>query len=251
MVKISRRGSPRCRRSTVRHPGPRRLSASCADNPGAHRLDARRCGADLAPLDHRQRLVRTVQHCSSTSLDVGNTVTNVIPATASAMLNIRFNGDNTGALRCRAWVARRDGPARMNCLPDLDELDQRRVVSDRTRRAGGARCCQASSSTSSGVEAEARYRRWYGRTHYASLARYCPVAEFWPAVGATMHHTGWKRVPVARTARSGADLSLFILAAFLSMSGRAHGPAASIMVGVMRLGARCGPTGSASSGRTA
>ena len=38
-----------------------------------------------------------------TSIDVGNPVTNVIPAQASAMLNIRFNSDHTGAA-LSAWL---------------------------------------------------------------------------------------------------------------------------------------------------
>ena len=50
---------PECEDHGARHPGPRRLSASCRQSGASPR--ARRCGADRRAARCRQRLVRTVQ----------------------------------------------------------------------------------------------------------------------------------------------------------------------------------------------
>ena len=50
-----------------------------------------------------------------TSIDVGNTTTNLIPAEASAQLNIRFNDQHTGTSLTNFLEARRRELTRRNC----------------------------------------------------------------------------------------------------------------------------------------
>ena len=100
MVKIGRRGSVNSKievHGTQGHVAyPHR-----ADNP-VHRLSAALQALTAAPIDAGTDWFEpsTLQ---LTSIDVGNTATNVIPPSARAMLNIRFNDDHSGASLI-AWV---------------------------------------------------------------------------------------------------------------------------------------------------
>jgi len=130
-----------------------------------------------------------------TSVDVGNTASNVIPAEAKARLNIRFNDRQTGA-RLEAWLRSK---LAAHC-PDF-ELDvavsgeafltQPGPAVERLRRAVAAAAgCEPKLDTGGGTS-DARF-----------IARYCPVAEF-GLVGATMHKAD-ESVPVAELRRLAA-----------------------------------------------
>ncbi len=115
-----------------------------------------------------------------TSIDVGNPAANVIPAEASARLNIRFNDCHTGAT-LSAWlhgVVSRHAPG----------ADVRIAISGEAFLTGG----------DLGARLAAIIHRVTGRTPTLDtgggtsdarfIARYAPVAEF-GLVGATMHQT--------------------------------------------------------------
>jgi succinyl-diaminopimelate desuccinylase len=132
-------------------------------------------------------------------------VTNVIPATARAMLNIRFNNAHSGA-SLSAWL--RAVLAQHAERFDLDIgisgeafLTEPGPLVDTLRRA---------ISDASGIEP--RLDTGGGTSDARFIARYCPVAEF-GLVGATMHQAD-ERVPVAEL-RDLARIYHAILAAFL------------------------------------
>ena len=157
-----------------------------ADNP-VHRLVRVLHGLTAQPLDEGSKgfEASTLQ---VTGFDVGNAASNVIPAEALAMLNIRFNDRHTGAsltemlhAAFRAEGARYDlrvsvsGESfRTPPGPFLEQL--LRAVE---RATGGRPALDTGGGTS-----DARF-----------IARYCPVAEL-GGVGSTMHQVD-ERVPVA------------------------------------------------------
>jgi succinyl-diaminopimelate desuccinylase len=100
MVKIGRRGSLNANIAVHGIQGhvayPHR-----ADNP-VHRLLRAAAALTAAPLDAGNDWFEP-SSLQFTSIDVGNRVTNVIPAAARAMLNIRFNNVHTGA-SLSAWL---------------------------------------------------------------------------------------------------------------------------------------------------
>lgn len=127
-----------------------------------------------------------------TTVDVGNPTTNVIPATATARFNIRFNIAHTGAELSR-WIedeaAKIDlhfdgkvsldihvtGEAFLTPAGDFTTLLQDCVEAETGRRP---------ALTTGGGTSDARF-----------IQAYCPVAEF-GLVGATMHQVD-ERVPVS------------------------------------------------------
>ena len=185
MVKIGRRGSLNAKIAVHGIQGhvayPQR-----ADNP-IHRLLRALTALTAAPVDAGTEWFgpSTLQ---VTSIDVGNPVTNVIPATARAMLNIRFNDDHTGrdlAAWLRATLAQYAG--------DNFELDiqisgesfvtQPGPVVDKLRAAITAETGLDPKLDTGGGTSDARF-----------ISRYCPVAEF-GLVGASMHKAD-EAVPV-------------------------------------------------------
>lgn len=176
MVKIGRRGSIN---ATITVHGTQGHVAypHRTDNP-VHRLVRALNALTDAPIDAGSEFFQpsTLQ---VTSIDVGNTVTNLVPASARAMLNIRFNERHSGtslAAWLRAVVAQ--------YADDFDVVEQisgesfltepgpmvDRLVAAITRESGIAPKLDTGGGTS-----DARF-----------IARYCPVAEF-GLVGATMH----------------------------------------------------------------
>ena len=140
-----------------------------------------------------------------TSIDVGNTAGNVIPAEARAELNIRFNDLHTGAslsdwLRgvvdrhCRRaeLLVRISGEAFQTSSPDFTA----RLAAVIGRASGAVPRLETGGGTS-----DARF-----------IARYAPVAEF-GLVGATMHQVD-ECVPVAELRRL-AEIYAAILLEFL------------------------------------
>jgi succinyl-diaminopimelate desuccinylase len=123
-----------------------------------------------------------------TSIDVGNAVTNVIPAAARAMLNIRFNDKHTGAA-LTAWL--RATLAQHAERFDLDVsisgesfVTQPGPVMDKLCAAIEHQTGVDPKRDTGGGTSDARF-----------ISRYCPVAEF-GLVGASMHQTD-ECVPVA------------------------------------------------------
>ncbi len=202
MVKIGRRGSLNAKITVYGTQGhvayPQR-----ADNP-VHRLLRVAAAMTAAPIDAGNAWFEATS-LQFTSIDVGNTVTNVIPGSASAMLNIRFNSDHTGAA-LSAWL--RAVLAQHAERFDLDIsisgesfLTEPGPMVDTLRQAIVDACGVEPKLDTGGGTSDARF-----------IARYCPVAEF-GLVGASMHQTD-ERVPVAEL-RDLARIYRGMLAAFL------------------------------------
>ena len=129
-----------------------------------------------------------------TSIDVGNTATNVIPARATAMLNIRFNPHHDGASliawlagECEAVVLDHGFPGQVSLDPSLtgDSFITEpgpfvEVVSSAVADVTG----QTPALSTTGGISDARFIR-----------ALCPIVEF-GLVGATMHAVD-EQVPVA------------------------------------------------------
>ena len=185
MIKIGRRGSLNADVTICGIQGHAAYPAR-ADNP-VHRLVRAMAALTAAPLDAGSKWFEpsTLQ---LTSIDVGNPVTNVIPAAAKAMLNIRFNDQHSGAALgawLKAAIAQHAERFELNVSisgesflttpgPFVNTL--RRVVQQTTG-------IEPKLDTGGGTS-DARF-----------IARFCPVAEF-GLVGATMHQVD-ERVPVA------------------------------------------------------
>lgn len=203
MVKIGRRGSVNFKievHGTQGHVAyPHR-----ADNP-VHRLIGALQALTAAPIDAGTAWFEP-STLGVTSIDVGNTATNVIPPSARAMLNIRFNDKHSGASLI-AWV--KATLARYAERVDVEAsisgesfVTQPGPAIDILRKAiVGATGIEPKLDTGGGTS-DARF-----------IANYCPVAEF-GLVGATMHQTD-ERVPVAEM-RELARIYHDVIAAFLA-----------------------------------
>ena len=157
-----------------------------ADNP-VHRLVRVLHGLTAAPLDAGSGGFEpsTLQ---VTGFDVGNTASNVIPAEARAVLNIRFNDRHTGAaLTEMLHAALRAEGARYDLRVSISGESFRTPPGpflDRLTRAVERATGAAPALDTGGGTSDARF-----------IARHCPVAEL-GGVGATMHQVD-ERVPVA------------------------------------------------------
>ena len=202
MVKIGRRGSLNA--SVTIHGTQGHVAyPQRADNP-VHRMIRAAAALTAAPLDAGNDWFQP-SSLQFTSLDVGNTVTNVIPAAARAMLNIRFNNQHSGA-SLSAWL-------RAVLEQHAERFDLNIAISgesfltepgeqvDKLRRAIVAASGVEPKLDTGGGTSDARF-----------ISRYCPVAEF-GLVGATMHQAD-ERVPVAEL-RDLARIYRAILAEFL------------------------------------
>lgn len=127
-----------------------------------------------------------------TTIDVGNTATNVIPAEARAHFNIRFNVSHTGD-ELKRWIEDETALVDMNFDGEIDLLikisgeafltpagDFTDLIQDAVEDATGRR----PALTTGGGTSDARFIRYYA-----------PVAEF-GLVGATMHQID-ERVDIA------------------------------------------------------
>ena len=202
MVKIGRRGSLNAK-ITVHGTQGHVAYPHRADNP-VHRMVRAAAALTAAPLDAGNDWFEP-SSLQFTSLDVGNTVTNVIPAVASAMLNIRFNSDHTGAA-LSDWL-------RAVLAQHADRFDLDVSISGEsflTEPGALVNTLRQAIIDASGVEP--KLDTGGGTSDARFIARYCPVAEF-GLVGATMHQAD-ERVPVAEL-RDLARIYRTILAAFL------------------------------------
>lgn len=191
-IKIGRRGSLTARIAVQGKQGHSAYPA-LADNP-IHRLVAALGPLLAAPLDHGSEFFppTTLQ---VTGFDVGNTASNVIPAVARAMLNIRFNDLHSSAsLTERLHAALRAA----GCAYDLQAecsgesfLTRPGPFVDALARAVARSTGQAPALDTGGGTSDARF-----------IARYCPVAEF-GAVGATLHQVD-EHAPVEELRRLSA-----------------------------------------------
>ncbi len=115
-----------------------------------------------------------------TSIDVGNPAANVIPAQATARLNIRFNDGHTGA-GLAAWV--RDTVAR-HCPGATVSV----TISGEAFLTAGPLGARLAGIVERTIGRRPALDTGGGTSDARFIARYCPVAEF-GLVGATMHKT--------------------------------------------------------------
>ena len=185
MLKIGRRGSIN---ATVTVHGTQGHVAypHRVDNP-VHRLVRALDALTAAPIDAGSAFFEA-SSLQITSIDVGNNVTNLVPASARAMLNIRFNERHSGA-SLAAWIRATIGRYAERCEVDINISGESFVtepgpVLNRVVAAIAEATGQTPALDTGGGTSDARF-----------IARYCPVAEF-GLVGATMHQVD-ESVPVA------------------------------------------------------
>ena len=203
MVKIGRRGSVNMKlevHGTQGHVAyPHRV-----DNP-VHRLVRVLDALTSAPLDAGTDWFEP-SSLQVTSVDVGNGATNVVPASARAMLNIRFNDGHSGA-SLTSWV--RATAARYAGRFDLESaISGESFV---TKPGPSVEILRQAIQGATGIDP--KLDTGGGTSDARFIAQYCPVAEF-GLVGATMHQID-ECVPVAEL-RDLARIYRDIVAAFLA-----------------------------------
>jgi succinyl-diaminopimelate desuccinylase len=203
MVKIGRRGSVNFKievHGTQGHVAyPHR-----ADNP-VHRLVSALQALTAAPIDAGTDWFEA-STLQLTSIDVGNTATNVIPPSARAALNIRFNEKHSGASLI-AWV-------KATLSRYAERVDVEASISGEsfvTRPGPMVDILRQAIVGATGIEP--KLDTGGGTSDARFIANYCPVAEF-GLVGATMHQTD-ERVPVAEL-HDLARIYHDVIAAFLA-----------------------------------
>jgi len=203
MVKIGRRGSVNMTIEVFGRQGhvayPHR-----ADNP-VHRLLQALTALTGAPVDAGTDWFEP-SSLQVTSIDVGNTATNVIPASARAMLNIRFNDKHSGASLI-AWV-------RATLSRYAEQFDLQASISGEsfvTKPGPLVDILRTAITDATGVEP--KLDTGGGTSDARFIANYCPVAEF-GLVGATMHHID-ECVPLSEL-RELASIYRGVLSAFLT-----------------------------------
>ena len=176
VIKIGRRGSLTARiaiHGTQGHVAyPHRT-----DNP-VHRLVTALAALVALPLDAGSAWFEP-SSLQVTTVDVGNPTTNLVPARAEAVLNIRFNDRHSGealAAWLRAAIARHAERSEVTVsIGGESFLTTPGPQVETLRRAVAAATGVAPRLDTGGGTSDARF-----------IARYCPVAEF-GLVGATMH----------------------------------------------------------------
>ena len=184
MIKIGRRGSLN---ATVTIQGIQGHVAypARADNP-VHRLVRALAALTAAPLDAGSDWFEP-SSLQVTSIDVCNTATNVIPATATARLNIRFNDRHSGA-SLTAWL-------RATLAQHAERFDLDVSISGESFLTAPGRAVDILRNAVERTTGRSPKLDTGGGTSDARfIARLCPVAEF-GLVGATMHQVD-ERVPL-------------------------------------------------------
>jgi succinyl-diaminopimelate desuccinylase len=185
MIKIGRRGSLNAVIAVHGIQGHVAYPAR-ADNP-VHRLVRTLAALTAAPLDAGTEWFEP-SSLQVTSIDVGNPATNVIPATARARLNIRFNDRHTGAA-LEAWL-------RAVLDQHAERFDLAVTVSGEAfLTAPGPAVDRLRDAVESVTGRRPRLDTGGGTSDARFIARHCAVAEFGLA-GATMHQVD-EHVPVA------------------------------------------------------
>jgi succinyl-diaminopimelate desuccinylase len=150
-----------------------------ADNP-VHRLIRILTNLTESPLDAGNEWFEP-SSLQVTTIDVGNSVTNVIPASARARLNIRFNDHHRGA-DLAEWV-------RSVVASHAEKFDLDVAVSGEAFLTEPSRAVTVlRNSIASVTGLRPRLDTGGGTSDARFITRLCPVAEF-GLVGATMHKT--------------------------------------------------------------
>ncbi len=196
MIKIGRRGSV-SGKITVHGVQGHAAYPHLADNPVRGILQLTEALMD-PPFDHGTDEFQP-SNLEVTSIDVGNTATNVIPAKATASFNIRFN-DTWTADSVQAEILRRldkaaaDGALRPGRPPVRYDI----VWAERPSHVFLTRNNGLIASLSSAVQKvtgrEPKLSTTGGTSDARYIKDYCPVVEF-GLVGQTMHMVD-ERVPV-------------------------------------------------------
>ena len=185
VVKIGRRGSLNARitlRGTQGHVAyPARV-----DNP-VHRLVASLAELTGTVLDGGNEWFEP-SSLQVTTVDVGNTATNVVPASASARLNIRFNDGHTGQSLAQ-WLR-----TVLTLHGDRATLDVS-VSGEAFLTAPGPHTDRLVAAIKGATGLTPKLDTGGGTSDARFIAQYCPVAEF-GLVGSTMHMAD-ECVPVA------------------------------------------------------
>ena len=185
MIKIGRRGSLNATLTVYGTQGhvayPHR-----ADNP-LHRLLAVLATLTASPLDDGTQWFEP-SSLQITSIDVGNPAANVIPGSAKAKLNIRFNDRHTGD-SLTAWL-------RAQAEPHAPRFDLHVTVSGEAFLTKPTQFTEIVSAAVSRVTGRVpRLDTGGGTSDARFISRVCPVAEF-GLVGASMHRVD-ENVPLA------------------------------------------------------
>ncbi len=184
VIKIGRRGSLTARiavHGTQGHVAyPHR-----ADNP-IHRLVRALDALTAIPLDAGTEWFEP-SSLQVTSIDVGNPASNVVPAEARAVLNIRFN-DRHSSATLAAWLR-----ATLARYADRFSFDVS-VSGESFLTAPGPQVEMLRQAVAAATGVETKLDTGGGTSDARFIARYCPVAEF-GLVGTTMHQVD-ERVPV-------------------------------------------------------
>jgi succinyl-diaminopimelate desuccinylase len=203
VIKIGRRGSLNAA-ITIHGTQGHAAYPQRADNP-CHRLIRALAALTAAPVDAGSDWFEPTT-LQITSIDVGNPVTNVIPAAASAKLNMRFNDHHSGA-SLSAWL-------RATLAQHAERFDLDIAISGEsflTSPGPTVDTLRHAIATATGIEP--KLDTGGGTSDARFIANYCPVAEF-GLIGATMHQVD-ERVPVAEL--QGLTLAYrAVLDAFLS-----------------------------------
>ncbi len=185
MVKIGRRGSLNAR-ITVHGTQGHVAYPARVDNP-MHRLTWSLSEILGTTLDEGTEWFEPTS-LQITSVDVGNTATNLVPATATARLNIRFNDRHTGA-SLEQWLR-----AVLDRHGDHATVEVS-VSGEAFLTKPGPQTERLVAAIKSVTGLEPQLDTGGGTSDARFIARYCPVAEF-GLVGATMHMAD-ENVPVA------------------------------------------------------
>ena len=121
-------------------------------------------------------------------MDVGNQATNLVPATATARLNIRFNDRHTGAA-LEQWVRQVLSRHAEHFTLDVSVSGEAFLTPE------GAETSRLAEAIASVTGMQPRFDTGGGTSDARFISRYCPVAEF-GLVGETMHKAD-EQVPVA------------------------------------------------------
>jgi succinyl-diaminopimelate desuccinylase len=185
MIKIGRRGSLNAA-ITVHGTQGHAAYPHLADNP-VHRLLRALSDMTAAPLDGGTAWFEP-SSLQVTSVDVGNPATNVIPAQATARMNIRFNDAHTGA-GLHGWL--RDVLARHAPGAELDV----HISGEPFLTQPGPHTEKLVAAITQATGVTPRLDTGGGTSDARFIARFCPVAEF-GLVGASMHKAD-EHVPIA------------------------------------------------------
>lgn len=184
MIKVGRRGSVNMTvtvHGTQGHVAyPHRV-----DNP-IHRLTRVAMALTAAPIDAGSEFFEP-SSIQITSIDVGNTATNVVPASAKMMLNIRFNERHSGE-SLAAWV-------RATCERYAERFELAVSISGESfLTSPGSEIEALCAAITEATGQQPKLDTGGGTSDARFIARYCAVAEF-GLVGATMHQVD-EGVPV-------------------------------------------------------